>query len=77
MICDGYRNREFIRKKLKGAFIKLESPSFLADLLFSIDFKLLNTSSSDMIPSQLNVYSLVSLGKGMCSKYASILSASF
>ena len=74
MICDGYRNREFIRKKLKGAFIKLESPSFPANLLFSIDFELLNTSS-DTIPSQLNVYSLVSLGKGMCSKYASILSA--
>ena len=43
----------------------LESPLFPSYLLFSIDFKLLNTSSSDIIRLQLNVCSFVSLGKGM------------
>ena len=52
----------------------VEIPLFPRDLLFSTDFKLLNTSSSDMIPEQLNVCSFASLTKGSYSKYVSILS---
>ena len=65
----------FLTSSQKHSSNSLESPSFRGDLLLSIDFKLLNTSSSDIIPSQLNVCSLVSFGNGMLSKYASIGSA--
>ena len=54
-----------------------ERPLFPGDLLFSIDFELLNPLLSDMIPSQLNICSMVCSGKGISSKYASVTSVWF
>ena len=60
---------DFLTSSQKQSQNFSESPSSPGDLLFSIDFKLINTSSSDIRPLQLNVCSLVTFGK-----YTSIMS---